>query len=297
MSWEDSFKSWAAAPSVTEQHKMDNAESAIRKAINANKQLAQLDIAIIQQGSYRARTNVRQDSDVDICVCLNTIFFPHYPVGKTKEHYGNVDGSISFKDFKNLIHVALLDYFGKEFVTLGNKAFDIHSNTYRVDADVVPAFAYRHYYGEERHHYHQPEGIAFDTNDGNRIINWPHQTYTHSKNKHDLTGRRYRKMVRILKRLRNLMQEQKITAANDIGSFLIESMIWNVPDAFFNHDTYTDDVLAVIAHCFNETLPAGGHEKFVEVNNMKYIFGSHQPCTREKAHSFFAAAWDYLGFK
>jgi hypothetical protein len=298
MSWEDTFKFWGTAPSPTEQQKMENAETAIRKAIKASTQLARMDISIIPQGSYKSRTNVRQNSDVDICVCLNSTFFSDYPEGKTREHYGNIEGSIGFKDFRELVQNALENYFGTQYVTPGNKAFDIHSNSYRVDADVVPAFAFRHYYGEDVEHYHQPTGIAFLTqNEGKRIVNWPQHTYENGKNKHDNTGQRYKKIVRIVKRLRNKMQEERIGAAHDIGSFLIESLIWNAPDDHFNRETYEADVQAVIAYCFNETLPGGQHAELGEVNDFKYLFGDHQSWTREQAHNFFSSAWDYLEFE
>lgn len=298
MSSEDIFKSWGAPPGTTEQQKMANAEAAINKAIKANAQLATRDISIIPQGSYRSKTNVKQDSDVDICVCLNSTFFTHYPTGKTDQCYGNSEGSINFSDYKNLIQTALSDYFGYQYITPGNKAFDIHSNTYRVDADVVPAFAHRHYYGDGQNDFYQPTGIAFLTsNENKRIVNWPHHTYENGKNKHDRTGQRFRKMVRIIKRLRNEMQEEKIAAANDIASFLIESMVWNAPDNSFNHDTYKTDVREVLAFCFNETLPTGKHGEFGEVNDLKYLFGDHQPWTREQANKFFSAAWDYLGLE
>ena len=53
------------------------------------------------QGSYRHKTNVRADSDVDICVRLNTTFFPDYPAGKTKEDFLNIDGTIAFADSRS----------------------------------------------------------------------------------------------------------------------------------------------------------------------------------------------------
>jgi hypothetical protein len=297
MSWEETFKSWGAPPGKTEKEKMENAETAIRKAIKANAKLSDMDISIILQGSYRSRTNVRNDSDVDICVCLNSTFFRRYPPSKTQTDYYHTDGSITFREFKNLVHTALGDHFGYDNITPGNKAFDIHSNTYRVDADVVPAFAYRYYHGDGWNDYHDPTGIAFDTDDGKRIINWPHHTYENCKAKQECTGERYRKMTRILKRLRNKLQNEKNAAAKDIPSFLIQSMVWSAPDDCFNRDTYTADVRAVLAHCFNETLEKGSHATLKEVNDMKYIFGEHQPCTREKAHAFFSAAWDHIGFK
>lgn len=296
MTWEETYKSWGSPPGVTEQQKMENAEVAIRKAIKASAALEHLDISIIPQGSYKSKTNVRNDSDVDICVCLNSTFFPRYPQGRSKEDYGNVDGRISFSEFKNLVQNALESYFEKPNVTRGSKAFDVHSNTYRVDADVVPAFAYRYYYNEG-YDWHRPEGIYFLTDQGKKIINWPHQTYNNCKKKQEETGKRYRKITRILKRLRNKMQEEGISSANDISSFLIQSMVWSARNTSFGNDTYTADVRAVLAHCFNETLPKGGHANLREVNNIKHIFGSHQECTPEKAHSFFSAAWNHLGFK
>lgn len=297
MSLEDILKTWAAAPSATEQQKMENAETAVRKAIKASTKLANMDNSIIPQGSYRSRTNVRLESDVDVCVRLNSTFFPKYPAGKTNEDYGNIDGSITFQEFKNLIHIALGDYFGFDNITRGNKAFDVHSNSYRVDADVVPAFAYHYYYGDRRDDYTQPIGMAFDSDNGSRIINWPDQTYENGKIKHEGTGKRYKKIVRILKRLRDRMQEEKIEKAKNIASFLIESAVWNVPNEGFNHGTYEDDIRYVLAHCFNETLSIGGYEKMYEVNKIKLLFGKHQPWTREQAHNFFAAAWDYVGFE
>lgn len=297
MTWEDTFKSWGSPPSKTEREKMENAETAIRKAIKADTTLSSMDISIIPQGSYRSKTNVKQDSDVDICVCLNSTFFTRYPEGKTNESYGNSDSSISFGYFKNLVQKALENYFGIDRVTRGNKAFDIHSNSYSVDADVVPAFAYRFYYGDGMNQYIQPTGIGFDTDDGTRIINWPEQAYTNCLDKQNKTGERYRKMARIVKRLRNKMQDENISAAKDIPSFLLQSMVWNVPSQNFNNDTYTADVRQVLAFGFNETLPTGSHADLKEVNGRKKIFGSHQPTSREKVHNFFSAAWDHIGFK
>lgn len=297
MSWEDTFRSWGAAPSATEQQKMENAETAIRKAVKADPKLSAMDISIIRQGSYRSRTNVRQDSDVDIAVCLHSTFFPHYPPGKTKEHYNNIDATISYADYRGLVATAMSNYFGAQNTSLGNKAIDIHSNTYRVDADVVPTFAYRHYNGEGVDDYIQPTGVGFDAKDRGRIINWPEQTYQNGLDKHEQTNQRFRKMVRIVKRLRNHMQEKGIKEANDVGSFLIESMTWNAPSTAFGHDTYHADVREVLAHSSNLTLLNGSHATLREVNNIKLLFGTHQAWTREQAHAFFSKAWDYLGLQ
>ncbi len=76
MSWEDKFTSWAKAPGVTEQQKCDNAETAIRNALAAHSKLSTMDVTVFAQGSYRNKTNVHMDSDVDICVRLNSTCLP-----------------------------------------------------------------------------------------------------------------------------------------------------------------------------------------------------------------------------
>lgn len=73
--WEATFSSWGAPPGDTEQTKSENTERAIRKAIAASDKLNSRSIEVFVQGSYANRTNVRQDSDVDICVLFTGAFF------------------------------------------------------------------------------------------------------------------------------------------------------------------------------------------------------------------------------
>jgi tRNA nucleotidyltransferase (CCA-adding enzyme) len=70
------LKTWAAGPSETEQTKSANAERVVREALQADSFLKTLNPApkVFVQGSYRANTNVRADSDVDVCILLPTIF-------------------------------------------------------------------------------------------------------------------------------------------------------------------------------------------------------------------------------
>src|SRR5882724_2680253 len=249
---EDTFISWSQGPGTTEADKCRNAENAVRKAIAADTTLSRMDISVFAQGSYPSRTNVRLDSDVDICVRYNDAFFETYPNGKKREDFGNVEGSLKFPDFKNYVHVALESYFDADSITPGNKAFDVHANSYRVDADVVPAFAYRWYTGRANPdgsaHFHP--GVGFLPDEGDRIINYPEQTQEAGTARNNETGRHYKRVIRILKRLRNRMQEDRVEAAEDIASFLIECLVWNCPVEAFQHDRYTDDVRYVLAHTF-----------------------------------------------
>ena len=300
MSWEDTFRSWAKAPSESERERCENAESVICDALNNDEVLAQKNILVFTQGSYKNNTYVKLDSDVDICIMLKDVFYADYPEGCSGDMYGHSDSDFTYKEFKNLVETALVNHFGSDQVTRGNKAFDIHANSYRVDADVVPAFEHRRYTGrtgaEGKQYYHK--GIEFRPDDGGSIKNWPDQNYTNGATKTSSTGRRYKAVVRIFKRLRNKMQEVNIKEADDIASFLIESLVWNVPDDFFGHDNYSDDVREALAHTFNATMKQEKCNEWGEVNELKYLFrDAIRPWTREQAHKFLSTAWDYVGFK
>jgi hypothetical protein len=297
MSWEEKFGIWAKGPAATEQTKCENAEAAVRKALNAHEKLAEMDISIFAQGSYRNRTNVRQDSDVDICVRLNSTFFPQYPPGKTQEDFGNIRGDITFSNYKSLIQSALERYFEVGSVTRGDKAFKVHANTYRIDADVVATFEHRRYYMNSNGTYYHLSGIGFDTDKGVRILNWPNQHYENGVKKHEDTGRRFKKIVRILKRLRNEMQEQKVAAADNVASCLIEALVWNVPSEGFGHDTLSADLRYVLVHLYNKTKDDEKCREWGEVSELKYLFRPSQPWSREGAHNFILAAWNYIGFQ
>jgi hypothetical protein len=294
---EDTLKSWAKAPSQTELDKCDNAVTAIRKAINANAALAKHGngIKAFAQGSYYNRTNVREDSDVDVCVLCTDSVFCDYPEGMKDSDFGITPADYPYATFKNDVGAALAAHFKNGHVTPGKKAFDIKENTYRISADAIPCFEHRRYSKDAT--WITPTGTAFVPDGGSRIVNWPDQNYTNGVAKNKNTGGRFKDVVRILKRLRYKMCEEKIAAADPIPSFLIECLVWNAPNPDFGHDTYTSDVRDVLASLFNATIKLETCEEWGEINELKYLFKGGQPWTLAQAHAFISAAWDYWGFK
>jgi hypothetical protein len=291
--WESTFRSWGQAPSQTERDKCENADQAVRKAIAASSALAAHSISVFAQGSYANRTNVRQDSDVDICVLCRDVFYYDLPAGVLRESYDITPASYEYARFKNEVGAALTDYFGYSTVTRGNKAFDVHANSYRVDADVVPTFEYRRYKAASAY----SEGTKFLPDNGGEVINWPTQNYDNGVSKNQRTGERFKAMVRIMKRLRNEMNEAASGAAKPISSFLNECLVWNVPDEGFGHDTYKADMRHVIARLWNDTKTVDSCSEWGEINELKYLFRGGQPWTPEQANTFLQAAWDYVGFQ
>ena len=293
MSWEDKLKSWSSPPGTTEQTKCDNAVRAIRKAIDAHGPLQNRSIRVFAQGSYCNRTNVRSESDVDVCILCDETFFFDLPDGKaTSDFTISTPASYPYSQYKTDVRNALVGYFGKDGVTPGKKAFDIHENTYRVDADAVACFEYRRYWEDRTFR----KGTAFLPDNGMRIFNYPEQNYANGVLKNTNTGGRFKDVVRILKRLNYVLEDENISAA-PLPSFLIESLVWNVPDEGFGHAAYKDDVRWALAHLFNNTIDAASCKQWCEVNNCKYLFHSSQPWTVDRAHAFLSAAWDYLRFE
>ena len=292
--WESVLVTWAQGPSETEQQRAMNAETQVRQAIADSSRLKNRNINVFTQGSYRNRVNVRQDSDVDIGVLCFDTYFPEYNDDniKTLVERTLTASTYSYQTFKNEVEEALVARFGRAAVTRGKKAFDIKANTYRVDADVAPFFELRRWTSATNY----LSGVEMIPDDGKppRIRNWPEQHYENGVGKNDSTNRRYKRVVRIMKTLRNEMADQGITAATPIPSFLIECLIWNVPNDQFAYQTYKQTVRNCLAFLFNNTMSEEKCTDWGEVSELKYLFRGSQPWTWQQAHAFIDASWNYM---
>jgi hypothetical protein len=294
MDWESRFSTWGTAPSRTENLKCDNAERAVKSAIEESQTFTQKTMKVFAQGSYRNRTNVRADSDVDICVLCRDSFFFDLPNGGTISDFGiSTPAQYPFSEYKNDVQAALTSHFGSASIRRGNKAFDIHANTYRVDADAVPTFEYRQYFADRTYR----EGVAFMSDSGTITINFPEQNYANGVAKNDATSKQYKTMVRILKSLLNQMGSEGIAEASQIPSFLIECAIWDVPDSEFGKPTLYESVRAILLAIWGPTRQDSTCSGWTEVNGFKYLFHSSQPWTRDQLNRFSVASWNYVGYK
>lgn len=292
--WEVQFREWAKPPGKTEQDRCDNAESVIRNAIRASDKLRARGVSIFAQGSYRNNTNVRKDSDVDIGIlCTDTFFYNSLPEGWTRERLRISDVTYHYDQYKNEVEEALVNYFGYSAVKRGNKAFDVHETSYHVEADVAAFFEHRRYQADGTYF----EGVELQTDKENRrIINWPEKHYENGVGKNNATGTRFKSIVRVLKALSNEMIGQGV-ADVDVPGFLIECLVWNVPNSEFQNSTYRADVRAALAFLFNNTRSYEDCKEWGEVSDLLYLFLSSQKWTWQQAHAFTSAAWDYIGFE
>ena len=302
--WESTFNFWAQSPSKTEQERCERVIAAIHRSISQSSKLRARMIKVFTQGSFRNRVNVRQDSDVDVGVMLYDYFLDQYPAGKSRADFGNYDVEYGFAQFKNELEEALVAYFGRSMVTRGNKAFDIKATTSNIEADVVPLWEFRRYWdnGEFR------AGVALIPDNGSgRIENYPERLvdtwpntplhYENGVSKNIATSRRFKGMARILKKLRNEMDNAGIAAAQAVPSYLIECLAWNAPNTCFGGHSWEARVQSVLRFLWQNTKEPALCSGWFEVDAIKFLFHDTQRWTRRQAHAFINAAWDAVGVK
>lgn len=296
--WEEVFISWSKGPGESERIKIENTESQIRDAISKSPKLANRSIRVFTQGSYRNNVNVRADSDVDIgIVCFDSYFADTIDTNIKEEVRKSFSASAArytYLQFKSEIQEALVAKFGRDSVIPGKKAFHVKESRTRVDADVCAFFEHRRYSADNSY----ISGVEMRP-DGNPpgIINWPEYHYQNGVAKNTITARRYKRTVRVLKKLCYTMADEGDSVAKKTPSFLIECLLWNAPDRLFTTGTYYDDLRSMIMYLYNEIKVLDSVKEWGEVSELKYLFRDSQPWTRESANAFLQAAWTRIGYK
>lgn len=290
---EDRLAGWTGPSSATEEEKQDRTERMIRDTVRAHPGFADCTLKVYAKGSYANNTNVRADSDVDIAVqCTNAMYWDEAAPGAKSAAGTPYTGPWSPAKLRTELRAALEAKFPGQ-VHSGSTAFTIGSGSARVDADVVPCFDYRYYF---RSGGHQDGAKVFKT-DGSSIENYPDQQKTNGNSKNTRTGLRYKKAVRIMKRLENAM----VAAGShrEVPSFFVECLVYNVPDAVLMRSTWTEIVRGILAHLYNElegSEPSDDGTRWLEVNECKYLFHTAQKWTRAEGRDFALAGWRYLGY-
>ena len=293
---EQTLQNWTAPLSQTEEQRAENTIKMIRNAINFCDELKTMDIDIFLQGSYANNTNVRSESDVDVCVMLRDTFHTDYAQGKGREDYGFKASDFTFQEYRNLVKKALQDKFRTEYVYDGNKSLKIDDNSYHVKADVGPSFQLRNYYYENSLDPNKYiEGVWLQAKTGEIVKNYPKRHKANGIAKNNNTSYQYKKLVRIMKHIKNEMVEDKKTDGDKITSFLVECLVYHVPNnVITGYSTWTETVKQVIIYLYNE-IKDGHHTEWCEVSDMLYLFRNRK-WTDEDAKQWLVTAWNYLGY-
>lgn len=217
---------------IKKQYENTNSYSVSMRNVTTGKS-----VKIFLQGSYANNTNVRNESDVDIAIVEEDTFRTEYrTTGTYKQSHDNYGFSVAEstpQTFKDEIQQCLVLRFGKD-VERKNKSIKVHGNFYRKDADTVPCRRYRDYrndYANDSENY--IGGIVIYPDDGGEIVNYPEQHIHNGVTKNNNTKFYYKKMVRIIKKIRYLMQDCGVQSSQMVSSFGLESLLWNIPDEIF----------------------------------------------------------------
>ena len=292
---EEQLARWAKAPSETEESKCQNAVGEVRSAIDARFGDA---VSVFLQGSYKNRTNVRLDSDVDIVVRHNDYYFPNiYGLSESDKQVFNasfVESNYTFAQFKNDIQQTLINAFNYNEVERKKKCIFIKSDYERVDADVVPCFGLKRYKTIDSV---EVEGIAFLPDGELRIESFPKQHYDNGVKKNDSTRQVYKSLVRILKNIRNNMLDQKLITNELMPSFFLECLVWNVSDEHFNKSTYKAALRAIVATIWNDMGDSEKANEYAEVSDLKWLFKGDQNRDPQQVRGFMQKVWDTVGYE
>lgn len=295
---EDVFDRWSKPLTDAQQDKCDRAVREITQAVQTDSKLGPMMtagwISTFPQGSYANNVNVREESDVDVCVLCSKTFMwePH---SLTLDDIYASPATYDFATFKNDLQRALTNYFGPSAVTRGNKAFDVKETHLRVEADAAPCFQYRRYYRDLAGRLEFHAGTALLPDAGVPwVYNFPAQQKLEGEAKNRRTNWRYKKAVRILKKTRYCMIADGLWDEDRAPSFLLESALWNQADAAYAGSLLVPMIKLLLGLIYESCGPGGDALSWYESNAVKGLFTEGQNWSPQDLRDFASAAWRYL---
>lgn len=291
---EDILKNWTKPPSNSEETKLNNAISIVLRTIKNHELIPNSSYLLYGKGSYKNNTNVRNNSDIDVDIKYINCFTYSLPKGKSKNDYNIVDkDDYDIKQFKNDVFKVLSERFGKENVKRKNKCINVKENTNRASIDIVPCFEHRRYYLDGSY----SSGIKFISDKNEEIINFPEQHLLNGTKKNLNTMRRYKGLVRIIKKLRYKMKEDNIYCGKNISSYLLENLVYNVPDNIFTYyTTWNDRLKFALIYLHDNTIKKNDCKDWITVSEMFYFMRGHYKWSVEDVNKCMNKMYKYMGY-
>ena len=225
---ESQLETWSHQGAVTTAK---DTYKSIRHALNSCEWSDGINFEVYLQGSYKNDTNIRGDMDVDVVVQLNSTFFNNLSK-EQKERFGFISAQYKWKDFRKDVLNALINHYGRDRISDGNKAIKVQTSY--LPADVVVCIQYRKYPSDPINESDFIEGMTFWTRNENRqIINYPKLHYENGVSKHQNTNNWYKKAVRMFKNIRNYIEKNQYIPDNLAPSYFLECLLYNVPNINF----------------------------------------------------------------
>ncbi|MWA35488.1 hypothetical protein [Burkholderia pseudomallei] len=303
--WNDRFTHWQRPASVTETGTIERAQSNVTAAISSNTWLQQEHVRILPQGSYYNNTNVRTEADIDLRA-LHPLVRIEYAANVLQDcawaalgysHYGLTFDQV-FNRIRAELTADLTRRFGQQNVVAGQKALRIKGITgSRAEVDVVPAIRFHQVLWQANvSRYLTVEGVAILARDGRWTLNFPEQHHVNGIDKRTRTSHRFKRIVRIFKRLRSDLEERGLLTVT-VPSFLVECLVYLVEDEYFlieSDDQYGR--VRRIAHRLQALLAnSQAVAQMTEINGIKLLFHPDQGWTYLDALTFANTVVAQLG--
>lgn len=237
---ESQLETWSHQGSITQSSNTYNTIKNVLEA--ADTPYASKNYKVFLQGSYGNDTNIWAESDVDIVIRLDDVYYSDLtnlpPEDKIAYDNAFVAATYTYAEYKKDVLKVLTDRYGDD-AKAGGKAITIAANGSRRKADVIAAMQFRRYWkfkGTYDETY--DEGICFFDGTGERIANYPKQHSANLTAKHQNTSSWLKPMIRILKNLRSRLIEDGELEAGVAPSYYLEGLLYNVPDDKFGKSYY-----------------------------------------------------------
>lgn len=267
---ETQLETWAHQGAIAQSR---DTYATVKRALEAPAaNYAGKEFGIFLQGSYGNDTNIYAESDVDVVIRLDSIFYHDTSDLSPKElALFNAEfspGTYPYEQYKDDVLAVLRTNFGAQAVRPANRAIKIAASNTRRSADVVVAAQFRRYrsaglVGETLGPQYE-QGICFFAN-SYRIVNYPKQHSANCTEKHQRTNGWFKPTVRIFKNMRSRLVSTGAIPSGSAPSYFIEGLLYNVPDEKFGK-TYDATFVSAV-----KWLLQASHTEFVCANKQHYL--------------------------
>jgi len=243
---ESQLDTWSHQGSVTQSC---DTYATVKRALEASDtKYAGKSFEVFLQGSYGNDTNIWAESDVDVVIRLDSVYYYDIdaltPEEQARFNAALIPGTYPYANYKADVIAALVKRFGAMDVKADTKAVKVKANSGRRSADVVVAAEFRRYYPSLLGPQYEL-GICFFNSGGGRIANYPKQHSANCTSKHQATNGWFKPIVRILKNMRSKLVDDGAIKQGSAPSYFLEGLLYNVPNDKFGN-TYGDTFVAAM---------------------------------------------------
>ncbi|MGH9928262.1 MAG: nucleotidyltransferase domain-containing protein [Pyrinomonadaceae bacterium] len=227
---ESQLETWSHQGSITQSCAT---YATVKRSLEASDtKYADKSYEVFLQGSYGNDTNIYAESDVDVVIRLDSVYYYDIsaltPAELAAFNAAFSPGTYPYATYKADVVAALERSFGAADVSPEKKAVKIKANGGRRSADVLVACEFRRYLSGFPFPRYE-SGVCFFDSGGNQIVNYPKQHSINCTAKHQATNQWFKPMVRILKNMRGKLVETAAIEAGSAPSYFLEGLLYNVP--------------------------------------------------------------------